>query len=221
MLKNLIEALLFASGKGISYKEIKDHFGGEYTERELKKSIEALCAEYSGDKGVVIIKFNDKYQFQSNPKYGERLADILQPIKEKELTKTLLQTLSVIAYKQPITRLEIEEVRSGVSCDYAISVLMRLGLIEVSGRRKTAPGRPALFCTTEEFLKKFALNSLEQLPDYDKLMTEVQNSDKYYKNTVNLYRMDEVAATEDEGYFEAIDDDTPDFLKDEDIIVIE
>ncbi len=228
MLKNTLEALLFAAGKGISYKEIKDHFGDEYTERELKTALSELKAEYSGEKGIIIIEFNDKLQFQTNPRYGDRLAAILQPIKEKELSKTLLQTLSIIAYRQPITRLEIEEVRDGVSCDYAISVLLRLNLIEVIGRRETSPGRPALFGTTEEFLKKFGLKSLSDLPDYDKLLNEVKNSDKYYKNTLSLYRDEadflkdeEKANAEEEAFFEEITDDKPDFLKDEDIVVIE
>lgn len=227
MLKNIIEALLFAAGKGISYQEIKDYFGAEFTEKEIKKAIADIKEEYAGDKGIILIEFNNKYQFQSNPRYGEKLAAILQPIKEKELSKTLLQTLSIIAYKQPITRLEIEAVRDGVSCDYAISVLLRLNLIEVVDRRATSPGRPALFGTTDEFLKKFKLKALQELPDYDRLLSEVQNSDKYYKNTADLYRMDEeVLSPEaedkkgDDAFFEELEDEKPDFLKDEDVIVI-
>jgi segregation and condensation protein B len=228
MLKNIIEALLFAAGKGISYKEIKDYFNDEFTEKEIKNAILEIRAEYSGDKGIILIEFNNKFQFQSNPKFGEKLANILQPIKEKELSKTLLQTLSIIAYKQPITRLEIEEIRDGVSCDYAISVLLRLNLIEITSRRLTSPGRPALFSTTDDFLKKFSLKCIEDLPDYDQLLTEVQNSDKYYKKTANLYRMEEenlspeaMDKAEEDQYFDEITDDEPDFLKDEDIVVIE
>jgi segregation and condensation protein B len=223
-LKNMLESLLFASGKGIAYKDIKNYFGDEYTEKQIKNAIADLKKEYSGNKGIIIIEFNDKYQFQSNPIYGERLANILQPIKEKELSKTLLQTLSIIAYRQPVTRLEIEEVRDGVSCDYAISVLLRLNLIEVSGRRNTSPGRPALFATTEEFLKKFGLKELTDLPDYDKLLNEVKNSDKYYKNTLSLYRADEefnIPDVKEEAYFEEITDEKPEFLKDEDIVVVD
>lgn len=224
MLKNMLESLLFASGKGIAYKDIKNYFQDEFTEKEIKKAITDIKAEYSGEKGIIVIEFNDKYQFQSNPIYGEKLAAILQPIKEKELSKTLLQTLSIIAYRQPITRLEIEDVRDGVSCDYAISVLLRLNLIEVTGRRTTSPGRPALFGTTEEFLKKFGLKSLTDLPDYEKLLSEVKNSDKYYKNTLSLYRTDEDEkdnTSEDDVFFEEISDEQPDFLQDEDILIIE
>ena len=216
----MLESLLFASGKGIAYDDIKNHFGDEYTEREIKTALAELKQEYSGEKGIVVIEYNDKFQFQSNPSYGERLANILQPIKEKELSKTLLQTLSIIAYRQPVTRLEIEEIRGGVSCDYAIGVLLRLNLIEVAGRRKTSPGRPALFATTEKFLKKFGLKTLEDLPDYDKLLSEVKQSDKYYENTLSLYRNDEEYNLTEE-YFEEITDETPDFLKDEDIVIVE
>lgn len=225
MLKNMLESLLFASGKGIAYKDIKNYFGEEFTEKEIKTAISTLKKEYSGEKGIILIEFNEKYQFQSNPAYGERLASILQPIKEKELSKTLLQTLSIIAYRQPITRLEIEEVRDGVSCDYAISVLLRLNLIEVTGRRNSSPGRPALFGTTDEFLKKFALKSLSDLPDYDKVLNEVRNSDKYYKNTLSLYRTEDsevnIDTNKEEAFFEEVTDEKPDFLKDEDILIID
>lgn len=225
MLKNMIEALLFASGKGIPYQDLKEHFGTEFTEKELKGALDEIKEEYSENKGIILIEFNSKYQFQSNPKYGDRISAILLPIKEKELSATLLQTLSIIAYRQPITRLEIEAVRDGVSCDYAIGVLLRLKLIEVIGKRTTSPGRPALFGTTDEFLKKFGLKSLEDLPEYEFLVAEVQSSDKYYKNTVNLYRMEQEAASaqieKEEKYFDILSDDKPDFLKDEDIVIID
>lgn len=231
MLKSMIEALIFAAAKGVSYQIIKDAFKDEYTEKEIKSALKSLQTEYSGDKGIRLIQFNEKYQFETNPAYGEKLADVLRPIKEKQLTQTALQTLAIIAYRQPVTRAEIEEVRGGVSSDYAISVLMRAELIEIVGRKDTI-GRPALFATNENFLKRFQLHNLAELPDYDKLMEYVKNSDKYNKNTENLYRIEDdeadlnVAASEindenKEEYFDEMDDETPDFLKDEDIVVID
>ena len=115
--------------------------------------------EYSGDKGIRLIQFNEKYQFETNPEFGDKLADILRPIKEKQLTSTVLQTLAIIAYRQPVTRAEIEEVRGGVSSDYAISVLMRAELIEIVGRKDTI-GRPALLLLTIIFLKDFSYITL-------------------------------------------------------------
>ena len=139
----------------------------------------------------------------------------------------MLQTLAIIAYRQPITRAEIEEVRGGVSSDYAIGVLMKAELIEIVGRKDTL-GRPALFGTNDNFLKRFQLHNLGELPDYDKLMEYVRNSDKYNKNTENLYRIEEESAAtyeendnSDEEYFEEFSDEKPDFLQDEDVVTID
>ncbi|MFA6866601.1 MAG: SMC-Scp complex subunit ScpB [Clostridia bacterium] len=221
MLIHIIEALLFAAGKGISLQEMVDYFGEEYTKQEIETALSSIKKEYSGKKGIILIEFNNKYQFQSNEIYGEKLVDILQPIKEKALSKTLLQTLSIIAYRQPITRAEIEEVRNGVSCDYSVSVLLKIGLIDVIGRKMESLGRPALFATTDEFLKKFGMKSLEELPDYEKLMVEVRNSDKYNKDSGNLYRMDNENVSEEELDYDDINEDIPDYLKGEDIVIVE
>ena len=100
------------------------------------------------------------------------MAEVLNPIKEKALTKAVLETAAIIAYKQPITRLEIEQVR-GVNSDYAINNLLENKLIDVVGR-KDAIGKPLLFGTTDEFLKRFSMNSLSDLPDYDELMERIE-----------------------------------------------
>ncbi len=227
MLKNLIEALIFAAAKGVTYQIIKDAFRAEYTEKEIKNAIKDIETEYSGDKGIILIRYNDTYQFQTNPQYGDLLADVLKPIKERQLSATVLQTLAIIAYRQPITRAEIEDVRGGVSSDYAIGVLMKAELIEIVGRKDTL-GRPALFGTNDNFLKRFQLHSLDELPDYDKLMEYVRNSDKYNKNTENLYRIEEESAAtydendnSDEQYFEEFSDEKPNFLEGEDIVTID
>ena len=102
-LKNIIESLIFAAADGITYKTIKEHFEQEYTEKELKTAIQEIREEYSGDKGIIFIEYNSTYQFQSNPQYSDMLADVLRTVKERQLSKTVLQTLSIIAYRQPIT----------------------------------------------------------------------------------------------------------------------
>lgn len=227
MLKNLIEALIFAAAKGVTYQVIKDAFHDEYTEKEIKNAIKEIESEYCGEKGIVLIRYNDTYQFQTNPAYGDLLAEVLKPIKERQLSATVLQTLAIIAYRQPVTRAEIEEVRGGVSSDYAIGVLLRAELIEIVGR-KDAVGKPALFATNDNFLKRFQLHSLEELPDYDKLIEYVRHSDKYNKDTENLYRIEEESAAtvendpeDQDTYFDELSDEKPDFLKDEDVVVIE
>ena len=97
---------------------------------------------------------------------------VLNPIKEKELTNAMLETLAIIAYKQPVTRIEVEEIRS-VDCTYSVQNLMRLGLIEVVGRKETI-GKPLLFATTDDFLKRFSISDITDLPDYETLLEKLQ-----------------------------------------------
>jgi segregation and condensation protein B len=94
------------------------------------------------------------------------------PIREKEFTRTILECAAIIAYKQPITRTELETIRGGLSCDYAISTLLNLDMIYPCGRRET-PGRPIEYGTTDNFLKRFKLKSLAELPDYDELLERI------------------------------------------------
>ena len=208
MLTNMIEALIFAAAKGVTYRNIKDAFSEEYTEKEIKTSLKEIAEKYSGDNGIILIEFNDTYQFQTNPKYSDKLADILRPIKERQLSATVLQTLSIIAYRQPVTRAEIEDIRGGISSDYAIGVLIKAELIQVVGRKDT-PGRPALFGTTDNFLKRFQLSSLNALPDY-------QSSENIYEiRNKDLYKTDDV-----DVYFDEMDEEKPDFLEGEDIVSV-
>ena len=173
VMTDIVEALLFASGNAIAEKDLVDKVQG-LTRNNLVAVKKDLAKKYPKDSsGVVFLEFNGKLQFSTNPKYGDAIAEILTPLKEKELTKTLLEVLSTIAYKQPITKLELEDMRGGVSSDYAIMALQKAGLIEVVGR-KDALGRPQLYGTTDEFLKKFELKSLEELPDLAEVMSKIQ-----------------------------------------------
>lgn len=177
-LTNTIEAVLFASGKGVAIADIAEKL--EVTDGEVKKALGELREKYSGDSGIVLLEFNKKAQLGSNPKYKEGVSAVLNPIREKELTRTILETAAIVAYKQPITRTEIELLR-GVNSDYAVNALLELKLIYPCGR-KDAVGKPILFATTDEFLKRFKLNSLEDLPDYDTLMaaiTRTEDRDSY------------------------------------------
>lgn len=175
-LTNTIEAVLFASGKGVAIADIAEKL--EVTEGEVKKALGELREKYSGDSGIVLLEFNKKAQLGSNPKYKEGVSAVLNPIREKELTRTILETAAIVAYKQPITRTEIELLR-GVNSDYAVNALLELKLIYPCGR-KDAVGKPILFATTDEFLKRFKLNSLEDLPDYDTLMAaRTEDRDSY------------------------------------------
>lgn len=171
-IKNTVEAIIFASGSPISKKELCEKIP-ELTTQGLNSIIKDLQKKYGGESGLLLIEFNGKVQLTSNPKYGETVADVLTPLREKELTKTLLEVLSTIAYKQPITRLEIDDMRAGTNSEYAISGLLKAGLIEAVGRKDTV-GRPLLYGTTDEFLKKFQLETLDDLPDLIEVMEKIQ-----------------------------------------------
>jgi segregation and condensation protein B len=232
MLTDIIEALIFASGSGISSSELYEGLKDKYTMIEIEKAIRELKESYSGPRGIILIEFNDTYQFQTNPEYGELLADLLQKTKERELSKTLLQVLAIIAYKSPITKQEIEELR-GVNSDYVVQMLLKLNLIEPVGRKETL-GQPILYATTEEFLKKFGLTSLAELPDYEDLLQRIKNNfDKYYEKSEDLYRHRSISENgdSDAAAVEAAaavldsdagdDDELPDFLLGEDVVEVE
>ena len=172
-LTNIIEAVLFASGKSVAITDIADKLG--VTNGEVKKALAELKQKYGDDGGIQLLEFNKKAQLGSNPVYKEGVSAVLNPIREKELTRTILECAAIIAYKQPITRTEIEMLR-GLNSDYAVNALLDLKLIYPCGR-KDAVGHPVLFATTDEFLKRFKLNSLEDLPDYDMLMAAISRSD--------------------------------------------
>ena len=170
-LTQILEAILFASGTSKKKSDILELLPNA-TKAQFDKSVEILKEKYSGDSGVLLLDFNGKLQFSTNTDYGDIVAEVLTPLKEKELSKTLLEVLAIIAYKQPITRVELEKIKSS-SADYAIGLLLKVNLIEVVGR-KDAVGRPVLYGTTDEFLKKFQLSDISELPDYQAVLDRLE-----------------------------------------------
>ena len=223
-LVNTVEAILFAAGVPISRKEIMDHLPEDVSRKNLNDAIDKLAEKYSGDSGILLQIFEDKLQFCSNDKYKDLVSEILQPVKEKELSKSLMEVLSIIAYFQPITRAEIEDYRGGADPDYALSMLQKADLIYVSGY-KQAPGRPVLFSTTDGFLKKFDLVSLEDLPDFSEVKRRMMDIGNFNVQQEGLYRADGMDLDEDDQpYFKtqqedefSLDDDIPEFLKDTEV----
>ncbi|MEG1509586.1 MAG: SMC-Scp complex subunit ScpB [Clostridia bacterium] len=183
-LVNTIEAIVFASGCSIKRSDIMAKLPPEVTKKEFDGAVKALESKYSGESGILFLTVDDKLQFSSNPQYSALAVEILTPLKEKSLTTTLLEVMAIIAYKQPITRLEIAEIR-GTEPDYALAVLQKVNLIEVTGR-KNAVGRPSLYGTTEEFLKKFQLHDISELPDFQTIMEQLQTN--FNVDTESLYR---------------------------------
>ena len=235
-LSNIIESIIFVSGNAVAIKDIAEKL--EVKEDEITAAVKELQKTYGGNCGIHLLMFNKKLQFSSNPGYAENVSNVLNPIKERELSRAMLETAAIIAYKQPITRLELEEIR-GVNSDYSVQMLLNLNVIEVVGR-KDAIGRPVLFGTTDEFLKRFQLSSLNDLPDYDTLMEKIKlihanDSDYLYNKPVYNEEEDPEAAkasgrkAKGAGKVkEAVEkaeesiaaEEVPDFLKDEDIEIV-
>lgn len=169
-IAKIIEAVLFVAGDGVDRDEFKRIY--DLSDKELNKCIDILKERYNEKTGVNIISYKNKLQLCSNPELADAVAEILNPIRERSLTKAALETIAIIAYKQPITRTEVEQVR-GVNCDYAIQLLQSNNLIEVVGR-KDAVGKPLLFGTTDNFLKRFGLENLDALPNYRELLDRIR-----------------------------------------------
>lgn len=169
-IAKIVEGVLFVSGEGVSVEEFKSRF--EMNDREFNKCLDILKEKYNKESGVNIITYKNKVQLCSNPDIAENIAEILNPIRERSLTKAAMETVAIVAYKQPVTRIDIENVR-GVNCDYAIQLLQANNLIEVVGRKDTV-GKPVLFGTTDTFLKRFELNSIDELPNYNELLDRIR-----------------------------------------------
>ncbi len=167
--KSIIEGILFSVGESISPDRIGKALG--IPNDEVESLLSELEKEYeSEDRGVRIQKIEGKYQMSSSKDIYEYLIKLAKQPKKHELTEVLLETLSIIAYKQPVTKAEIEKIR-GVSSDHAVNKLVTYNLAQELGRLD-APGRPMLFGTTEEFLRSFGLESMEDLPKLDPVEIE-------------------------------------------------
>ncbi len=157
----VIEAILFTMGESVEVSRLAEAIGEEIgvTEEIIGGMRRKLDAE---DRGIAIIELENAYQMCTKGEMYEYLVKIGRTPKKYVLTDALLETLSIIAYKQPVTRLEVERIR-GVNSDHAVNRLVEFGLAEEVGRLD-APGRPLLFGTTEEFLRSFGVRSLDELP---------------------------------------------------------
>ena len=160
-LEAVVEAILFAMGDTVELERLAAAVG--HDEDTVRKIIRSMITRYEEeDRGIHLIELDGSFQLCTKPEMYEYLIKVAHIPKKQVLTDVLLETLSIIAYKQPITRLEIEKIR-GVKCDHAVNKLVEYGLICEAGRLD-APGRPILFATTEEFLRYFGIESLEDLP---------------------------------------------------------
>ena len=157
----VIEAVLFAMGDSVELSRLNHVL--EIPEKEIREIIAKMNDKYKRqDRGIYIVELEDAVQLCTKPELYEYLIKVAKAPRKYVLSDTLLETLSIIAYKQPVTRLEVEKIR-GVSCDHAVNRLLEFNLIQELGRLD-APGRPLLFGTTEELLRTFGVKSLGDLP---------------------------------------------------------
>lgn len=160
-LKGRIEAILYVSGEAVSIRDMAKAL--QISEPALKKALNEIRDEYDYEqRGFLLKRFGDKVQLATRPLYSEDVVRLLQPVQQQSLTQAAMETLAVVAYKQPVTRAEVEAIR-GVKCDYSLQSLMIKGMIDEVGRKDTI-GRPILYGTTDKFLSHFGIQTLEELP---------------------------------------------------------
>ncbi len=164
-----VEAVLFAMGTAVEADRLASVLGMK--EDVLHENLRDMMAAYErDDRGIRMIRLDDSYQLCTKKEYYEILIRIARTPRRISLTEVMMETLSIIAYKQPVTKLEIEKIR-GVKSDHAVNKLIEYDLVCEKGRLD-APGRPILFGTTQEFLRHFGLESVKELPDMDPLQKE-------------------------------------------------
>lgn len=165
----VIEAVLFTMGESVEISKLAELI--EESKSNTKKIVYEMKEKLQqSNRGVDIIELEDSFQMCTKTDMYEYLIKIAKSPRKYVLTDSVLETLSIIAYKQPVTRADIEKVR-GVNCDHAINRLLEFNLVTELGRLD-APGRPLLFGTTEEFLRRFGINSLEALPELNPMQVE-------------------------------------------------
>ena len=149
------------AGEAVSIRELAKAL--QTSEEEVRNELKTIRDEYDYEqRGFLLKRFGDKVQLATRPLYANDVVRLLQPVQQQSLSQAAMETLAVVAYKQPVTRAEVEQIR-GVKCDYSLQSLIHKGLICEAGRKDTI-GRPILFRTTDLFLSHFGLESLENLP---------------------------------------------------------
>ena len=165
-IKNIIESVMFAYSEPISIEELNNVVNKDLSKKEIELMLNSLIEEYKeNSRGIQIIRLENKYQMTTNKDYAGYIQKVLEPKKKKSLSQATLETLTIIAYKQPVTKVEVEDIR-GVKCDRTIQVLLENELIAEAGRLERI-GKPIIYKTTNEFLKLLSIETLEDLPQLE------------------------------------------------------
>ncbi len=158
-IPQILEAILFVAGEPVAVADLAQAL--EVSELEIMHAVEELQRECER-RGVTIHRYGDHLRMETRPEYAPYVERLLQPVQRQTLSQTAMETLAVIAYRQPVTKGEVEQVR-GVKCDYSVQSLLHKGLIREAGR-KEALGRPILYATTDRFLEHFGISDIRELP---------------------------------------------------------
>ena len=163
-IKSAIEAMLFVAGEPLNIKDIYTNL--ELDRKTAREILNEITEEFKAEsRGIKLINIDDSYQFVTKPENSEFIQKMLKKNKRQSLSQASIESLAIIAYKQPITRIDIDEIR-GVKSESAITRLVERGLIKDVGRLEV-PGRPILYGTTDEFLRQFGLKTIKELPSLD------------------------------------------------------
>ncbi len=188
-IKAIIEAVLFAAGDPIELETLADIT--DVDKKSLKEILKTMMDDYSFERrGIHIIRMDNSYQMCTRGEYFEYVSRLAEPPKAQHLSNAALEVLSIVAYKQPVTRSSIEHIR-GVNCDYIVNRLIERNFIEEKGRLD-APGRPILFGTTQHFLRIFGIEGLSDLPDYDSLGQSAEEGEQIEMEGVKDFQQTEM-----------------------------
>ncbi|MGO1596486.1 MAG: SMC-Scp complex subunit ScpB [Sphingobacterium sp.] len=170
-----IEAIVFAADAGITQKDLREVLQEaltiEISTSELAEFIGRLKTKYEAEEfSLTLATIDERLQFLTKPAYHEAISQLRIHKERKKLSQAALETLAIIAYRQPVTKLEMEQIR-GVSCDYSLQRLLEKGLIKIAGKAKTI-GKPLLYATSSEFMDHFGLSSTKDLPQLKDIIAE-------------------------------------------------
>ncbi|MCM8794726.1 MAG: SMC-Scp complex subunit ScpB [Candidatus Omnitrophica bacterium] len=170
--KRILEALLLITDKPLLIEQAKEVFGDQMPPAEIRRLLKELAQEYAqAERGIQIHEVAEGFQMTTDPQLAPYVMKLTRRVRSVRLTKPSLETLAIIAYRQPVTRVEIEHVR-GVDAGGVLETLLKFNLVRVAGRKEVV-GRPLLYETTREFLDHFGLRSLEDLPTLEDLKGEI------------------------------------------------
>ena len=181
--KKIIEGLMYLWGDPLDISDISKIL--DLGKKETREILEEMTEEFNRDRGLLIKKYDDSYQFVTRDEYFDFYTKLIKPERKPKLSNSSMEVLSIIAYKQPITRIEIDNIR-GVKSSSSINTLVKRDLIEEAGRLDTI-GKPIVYRTSEKFLKYFDINSLDDLPKID----DIKKKEEEYKNRLEQLEMDD------------------------------